>query len=317
MCQSSQPQPTSQSSSQTTIPDYAKAYVERMLGKAEALTGAGYQPYGGQRIAGFTEPQQQAFQKVGELQTSPQLGQASGLAGLSGLGSLMAGQQYQGMATDPSQMQAWMSPYQQAVTNIGLREARRQSDISGLQSAGQAAMAGAFGGSRFGLQEAERQRNLAQLQSDIQAKGSQAAFDAARQAQQFGATLGLQGMGQAGQAAATLGQLGTAQFGQQKDIINALQNVGAMQQSQAQKGLDTAYQDFIAQRQYPYQQLSFMSDMLRGLPLSQSAQQMYQAPPSPYAIAGGLGSMYLGGRAAGLFADGGLAGLAADKLMQE
>ena len=134
-------QPTSQSTSQTTIPEYARPYVERMLGKTEALTGAGYQPYGGQRIAGFTEPQQQAFQKVGELQTSPQLGQASGLAGLSGLGSLMAGRNYQSMATDPSQMQAWMSPYQQAVTDIGTREARRQSDISGLQAAGQAARA--------------------------------------------------------------------------------------------------------------------------------------------------------------------------------
>lgn len=296
------PQPTSQTVTNTSIPEYARPYVERMLGKAEALSETPYQAYKGERIAGFTPMQQQAFEGIQNLQTAPQLGQASGLAGLAGLGSLGAGMQYQRMATDPAQMQAWMSPYQQAVTDIGLREARRQSDISGLQAAGQAARAGAFGGSRFGLQEAERQRNLSQQQADIQAKGSQAAFDAARQAQQFGSTLGLQGMGQGIQAASTLGQLGTAQFGQQKDIINAMQNAGAMQRDLEQQRLQQQYQDFLNQRGYPQQQLAFMSDMLRGLPLSQSAQQMYQAPPSMLSQAAGLGFL---GKGLGMFAEGG------------
>lgn len=296
------PQPSSQTVTNTSIPEYARPYVERMLGKAEALSETPYQAYKGERIAGFTPMQQQAFEGIQNLQTAPQLGQASGLAGLAGLGSLGAGMQYQRMATDPAQMQAWMSPYQQAVTDIGLREARRQSDISGLQAAGQAARAGAFGGSRFGLQEAERQRNLSQQQADIQAKGSQAAFDAARQAQQFGSTLGLQGMGQGIQAASTLGQLGTAQFGQQKDIINAMQNAGAMQRDLEQQRLQQQYQDFLNQRGYPQQQLAFMSDMLRGLPLSQSAQQMYQAPPSMLSQAAGLGFL---GKGLGMFAEGG------------
>jgi len=299
---SPQQQPSSQTVSQTSIPEYARPYVERMLGKAQAFSETPYQPYQGERIAGFTPMQQQAFEGIKNLQTSPQLQQGSSLAGMAGLGSLLAGQNYQSMATDPRQMQAWMSPYQQAVTDIGLREARRQSDLSALQSAGQAARAGAFGGSRFGLQEAERQRNLAQLQSDIQAKGSQAAFDAARQAQQFGATLGLQGYGQAGQAAATLGQLGQQEFGQKKDIINAMQNAGAMQQNLEQQRLQQQYQDFLNQRGYPQQQLAFMSDMLRGLPLSQSAQQMYQAPPSMLSQAAGLGFL---GKGLGMFAEGG------------
>lgn len=295
-------QPSSQSVSQTSIPEYARPYVERMLGKAEAYSATPYQPYKGERIAGFTPMQQQAFQGIQNLQTAPQLGQASGLAGLAGLGSMSAGMQYQQMATDPRQMQSWMSPYQQAVTDIGLREAARQSGMQSQLNAAQAVRSGAFGGSRFGLQEAERQRNLAQLQSDIQAKGSQAAFDAARQAQQFGSTLGLQGMGQGLQAASTLGQLGTAQFGQQKDIINAMQNAGAMQRDLEQQRLQQQYQDFLNQRGYPQQQLAFMSDMLRGLPLSQSAQQMYQAPPSMLSQAAGLGFL---GKGLGMFAEGG------------
>lgn len=273
-------QPTSQTVTQTTIPAYAKEYAERLLGKAEALTESPYVPYGGQRVAEFTPLQQQAFESAANLAPAQQLGVGTMMAGRAGMGSLGAGQQYNMMATNPYAVQAFMSPYQQAVTDIGLREARRQSDISGLQAAGQAARAGAFGGSRFGLQEAERQRNLAQLQSDIQAKGSQSAFDAARQAQQFGAELGLRGFGQALQGAGVLGQLGQTQFAQQQGAMQAQAAAGAQQQQLEQEKLSQAYQDFLTQRGYPQQQLAFMSDILRGVPLSQSTQAQYTAPAS-------------------------------------
>lgn len=296
------PAPSSQTVTNTSIPEYARPYVERMLGKAEALSNAPYQAYQGERLAGFTPMQQQAFNQVQNLQTAPQLGQATGLAGMAGLGSLMAGQNYAQQATNPGAMQAYMSPYVQGALNPMMEEARRQSNITGLQNQAQAIKAGAFGGSGRYTQEAERQRNLGTLQSQIYGQGMQNAFDRAQQAQQFGATLGLQGMGQGIQAAGTLGQLGQAQFGQQKDIINAMQNAGAMQQGLEQQRLSQKYQDFLNQRGYPQQQLAFMSDMLRGLPLSQASQQMYQAPPSMLSQAAGLGFL---GKGFGLFAEGG------------
>ena len=303
MCQPAQPTaPSNQSVSQTSIPEYARPYVERMLGKSEALSNTPYQAYGGERIAGFTPMQQQSFQQVQNLQPSQQLGTGTQLAGMAGLGSLMAGQNYASQATNPGAMQSYMSPYIQGALNPQLEEARRQSSISGQQNAGQAARAGAFGGSRFGLQEAERQRNLGTLQNSIYGQGMQSAFDRAQQAQQFGATLGLQGMGQGLQAANTLGQLGQQQFGQQKDIINAMQNAGSMQQGLEQQRLQQQYQDFLTQRDYPKQQQAFMSDMLRGLPLSQSSQQGYQAAPSYLSQAAGLGLL---GKGMGLFAEGG------------
>ena len=303
MCQPAQPTaPSNQSVSQTSIPEYARPYVERMLGKSEALSNTPYQAYGGERIAGFTPMQQQSFQQVQNLQPSQQLGTGTQLAGMAGLGSLMAGQNYANQATNPGAMQSYMSPYIQGALNPQLEEARRQSNISGQQNAGQAARAGAFGGSRFGLQEAERQRNLGTLQNSIYGQGMQSAFDRAQQAQQFGATLGLQGMGQGLQAANTLGQLGQQQFGQQKDIINAMQNAGSMQQGLEQQRLQQQYQDFLTQRDYPKQQQAFMSDMLRGLPLSQSSQQGYQAAPSYLSQAAGLGLL---GKGMGLFAEGG------------
>lgn len=311
MCSPSQPsQPTNQTVTQTSIPEYAKPYVEKMLGKTEALTNSPYQAYQGERIAGFTPLQQQSQQAVANLQPAQQLGMATQMGGIAGLGALGAGGRYQQMATDPGSMQAYMSPYIQNALDPQMREAARQSAIQGQQNQAQAVQQGAFGGSRSAIVEAERQRNLGQQQGDIYSRGMQSAFEQARQAQQFGSTLGLQGLQTAGQMAGTLGQLGQTQFGQQKDIIQGQAAAGAQQQGLEQQRLSQQYQDFANQRQHPYTQLSFMSDMLRGLPLSQYSQTMYQQPQSPLATAAGLGMTYMGAQKAGYFADGGLTDLA-------
>jgi hypothetical protein len=272
-------QPTNTTQTTTTIPEYARPYVERMLGKAEAFSETPYQAYGGQRTAGFTPMQEQAFQGAANLGPAKQLGTGTQLAGIAGLGGLGAGQQYAQQATNPYAMQSYMSPYIQNALEPQMQEAARRSAIQGQQNQAQAAQQGAFGGSRTAIVEAERQRNLGQQQADIYGRGMQTAFEQARQAQQFGADLGLRGYGMAGQMAGTLGQLGQTQFGQQQGAIQAQAAAGAQQQAQEQQGLSQAYQDFLSQRGYPQQQLSFMSDILRGVPLGQQTQVQYQAPP--------------------------------------
>lgn len=291
------PAPSSQTVTNTSIPEYARPYVENMLGKSEALTDINanpYQAYGGQRIQDFTPMQQQAFQGVGNMQVAPEIGAGSNLAALAGLGSLGAGSNYMSMATDPRATQAFMSPYMQNVVDVQKQEAMRDFN-KGLGALNQRAVgAGAFGGSRAALERAEAGRNLQSQLANIQAQGSQNAFQAAQQAQQFGSSLGMQGMGQGLQAASTLGQLGQTGYGQRMGILGEQQKVGAVQQAQGQQALDLAYQDFLKQKNYPYTQLGFMSDMLRGLPLSQSAQQIYTAPPNVASQLGGLGMAGLG-----------------------
>jgi hypothetical protein len=316
----SQPRETVQT--QTTIPEYARPYVEKMLGKTEALTNTPYQAYGGERIAGFTPLQQQAFQGVANLGPAQQLGTGTQMAGLAGLQGLTAGGQYAQQATSPGAMGAYMSPYMNLALEPQMREAARRSAMEGQAQQAQAVQRGAFGGSRSALIEAERQRNLGQQQADIYGRGMQTAFEQARQAQQFGADLGLRGTTAGLQAAGALGQLGQAQFGQQKDVLQGQLSAGAQQRELEQQRLGQAYQDFQNQRQYPYQQLSFMSDMLRGLPLSQYSQQMYSAPPSFGAQVAGAGIGLMGAKQAGLFGaaggavPGGLARVAANKLAQ-
>ena len=85
MCSSSAPAaPTS--TSQTTIPEYAKPYAEKMLGKSEALTESPYQTYGGQRMATSTPEQQAARQNVAGMQQPGQFAAGTGLAAAGGLG---------------------------------------------------------------------------------------------------------------------------------------------------------------------------------------------------------------------------------------
>ena len=75
----------------------------------------------------------------------------------------------------------FMSPYQQAVTDVQKREATRQSEMMGDKTADAAAMSGGLGGYREAIMQAERERNLGTQLDDIQAKGSQAGFQSAQQ----------------------------------------------------------------------------------------------------------------------------------------
>ncbi len=127
------------------------------------------------------------------------------------------------------------------------------------------------------------------------AQFGQAAQQLAEQSRQYGAGYGLQGLGTALQAAGQLGQLGQAEFGQAMDINRLQQQVGAQQQALEQQRLGQSYQDFLNQQRYPYQQLEFMSNMLRGTPMG-TVQTMYQPPASTLGQLAGLG-IGLGGMA--------------------
>lgn len=412
--------PSTQNVTQTTIPEYAQPYVERMLGKAEAFTQTPYQPYRGERQAPFSDLQRQYLAAADVLGPTQQIGEASALAsdvgaraGQMGYGAQFFGNQYRApqayrpgqfgvrdvmaprlqqfqmgpaerVRSDtfvrPGMAEAYMSPYQQAVTDIEKREAMRSSDILRGQQQAQAAQRGAFGGARSAIVEAERQRNLGMQLGDIQARGGQAAYDramqqfnaeqqarlqaqlanqaaglttgqanlqsllnvqqlgagqslqsqlanqqamqeaqraaeqsrqfgygqgmtaqqlaaqyglagqqATEQSRQFGATYGMDALRQQLAAAQQLGGLGQTEFAQQQQAMEAMRQAGGMQQAMRQQQLDQAYQDFLTQRGYPQQQLAFMSDILRGVPLSQQTQLQYQAPPSLTAQLGGLG----------------------------
>jgi hypothetical protein len=113
-------------------------------------------------------------------------------------------------------------------------------------------------------------------------------------------------LGTALSAAGQLGQLGQQQFGQEKETVGLQSQLGAQQQALRQQGLSQAYQDFLNQQNYPYKQLGFMSDLIRGLPLGQqTARQIYEGEPGLMQSIGSLGLGAYGLKQLGMFAEGG------------
>jgi hypothetical protein len=292
--------PSQTTSYQTNIPAYLRPYVETMMGATEKqiyTTDASGKPTGfkpfqsyseydkkrggtGESVAGFTPMQTEAMKGIQNYRLPGQTGQASEMAGYAGLNSMMAGQNYQNMATNPMATQAYMSPYIQGALNPQMEEARRQSGITGLQNQAAAIKAGAFGGSgRFAL-EGTRQRELGRLQDQIYGTGMQNAFQAAQQAQQFGANLDLQGQGQALQGARTLGEMGQQQYGQEMGLLGQQAAMGKQQQEYEQSRLNQIIQDYATTQQYPFMQLGILNAMTRGLPMQSVNTSMYQAQPS-------------------------------------
>jgi hypothetical protein len=220
-----------------------------------------------------------------------------------------------------------MNPYQQYVTDIGKREAMRESDIMANQIAGQAAQAGGLGGYREAIMQAERQRNLGQRLGDIQAQGSLSAYQQAMQGieadrrsrmeedarrmqarqqnaalMEQSARLGLAGLGQdvatraqSLQAAGMLGDLGKADQAMALERLGALGGVGEIRRGMLQRSLDTGYEDYLRQRTYPYQQLNIFSQMLQGLPVSpEQTRTLYGGPSAAQqALGAGIGGLGL------------------------
>jgi hypothetical protein len=282
-------------------------YAQTMLGQAAALTDTEINPYmqyQGERVAQFSPLQNQAYQNAALMQSQPQLQDATALTGMAGLGALNTqytfnpadfGKAFSGATTKDAQGNvtgnAMMNPYMQGVVERQQADATRQAAIAGQAQQAQAARSGAFGGSGDYLMRGQAAGNLARQKGDIQAQGLNTAYNQAMQQynaqnqlnaqqQQFGAGLGLQGLQAANQSAQNLGTLGNLQY-QQNMGINQLQNqYGLQQQAQMQKDVDTKYGDFLNYQNYPYKQIGFMSDIIRGAPLTQTGSSVYQAPPS-------------------------------------
>ena len=323
----------------SNLPEYAKPFFEQALVSAGknvfetdssgAVTGVKPMPtYTGDRIAGFT-PGQEAIQRNIAGLTTPGgfadarsgLGMGSGMgygtagAGLSGaLGYRPAS--VTGGTFTPGMADYYGDPYQQRVTDIALREGRRQGDIAKQQGAMGAIGRGTFGGARQALMQSEQERNLQQNLADIQAKGSQAGFQSAQQQFNADAARQLQAQQanqQAQQGAAQLaGQTGVsglqaglqaskdqamAAAAEQTANLERLKTQAASEtekQALQQKINDLQYQTAMEQRDWEKKQLEFYNAMLRGSTGLASTQIQYAPSPSPISQIGGLGLGALG-----------------------
>lgn len=247
--------------------DYATAYGQPLA--QMGLEGAG-------RIAGLSAQEQTAGQQIAGM-TRPEQFQTGYGAYAQGLGAL-------GSMLSPEQTQAYMSPYAQNVIDVNKAEALRDAQKGLMAQNLGAARQGTYGGARQLLAQTEADRNLQTKLGQIQAMGLQNAFEAAQKAQLGSAAT----YGQLGQG---LGQQGALQ--QQTDLARstALGAFGGTERSVAQQQLDAQYQDQMRALGFPEQQLGSFANILRGVPLGDTAgtQTMTTPPPSFASQLAGIG----------------------------
>lgn len=296
--------------------DVLQRYSTTALEQAEDVANLGYTQYGGERVAGFSPTELAGRERAVELAEMglgmPQAQQAADVAG--SVAQFQAGrispelfretniQQYAPSfgRVDPAMMRdvnigEYMSPYQQGVTDIALREMQRQRDIEEQGLAAQAERAGAFGGSRQAILEAELGRNYGQRAADLITQQQQAAFLNAQQqaaadlqranqaqlqnielgAQEFGIGADLAGRDIAAMTNAQVRNEALRQAAAQQQLSGAsalsgaanqmrqlgfadadvLRTLGAEERGLQQSQMEADYADFLRSQAFPYQAL--------------------------------------------------------------
>lgn len=265
-----------------------------VLNASKAEVNKPYTPYTGNRVAQFSPDEIAAQEAVRTAQgaTSPLFQQATGAInrGIGGLDSILSGQPF-----TAQQIQSYMDPYTGQVINTTVDEMlRKQSqDLNTLRS--KSGMSGAYGGSRQAILEAElqgaTQRNIGSTTADLLSKGYTQALGQLNtdRAARMDAAKGLVSSG------STMGDTASAQQVANYKDINALSASGSDQRTQAQNALDLAYQDFLAQRDYNKNNLTYMNSMLSGVDLSnlstgstQTTAPQRSSPSSLQQILGGI-----------------------------
>jgi hypothetical protein len=309
------------------LEDVQKRILEMAMARGETpvdipdITVAGQDPYTTQA---YNNAAQISPGGIGDYLPYLNKGVGTTDLGLATLQNQYAGipQQYADASTAAStsygaptteQLQNYMDPYAQLVSQDALTEMNRQRDMAANQIRANQVGQGAFGGARGELELAELQRNATEQQGrryyeDMSRNFTQAqnAFQNQQTRQQNAASLmgniGAQ-QGQTGsQLAQGIGQFGTAQSNYGNTAQGLLSNqqqllsqFGAQNQQQAQRELDAQRQTDLQQAYEPFQRISYTSDIFKpNIGSASSSIGMNVAPsPSPF-------SQFMGAGVAGL-----------------
>ena len=190
----------------------------------------------------------------------------------AGISSIQGAQQAASLDPSSAQFQRFLNPYNQFV----LDEINRQSQQAQNQLQAKSVAEGAFGGGRQAIAAGEFERARLGKIGEAQFAGFGQALQGFQANQALQAQTGLQ----AGQL------LGQAQT---QDIQN-LMATGGTQRAVEQATLEAQRQTDVQAATDPYQRLSFLSDIQRGVPSSQQTVSQGFAPQtSPLGQAVGTG----------------------------
>lgn len=259
------------------LPEWYTQYAKDILSKATAATAQPYTAYGAPRIAGFAPEQEQAFTSFKSSMGSYQPYVEAAAQGLQrGTGSFAA----------PGMARQYMNPYvENVIAGIGQTAGRNLYENILPQINRTFIGGGTFGGSR----SAEfTNRAIRDTQAAALAAQNKAMSDAYENAQaQYNAE-----QNRLITASPYMAALGKQQQEQRNLDLAGLEQIGSQRQQLGQRSADLAYQDFLNQRDYPYEQVQRLA-AIGGSPTAQGSGTTLSTAPKPSTfgqIAGALTS---------------------------
>ena len=308
-----------------SMPQFQQDFLEgTVIPFAQDFLAQPYQSFEGDRVAGMTPLQQQAMAGYGALSMGdPLYNEAastySDIASMATPTTQAAQIGNVGSIADAN-MANYMSPYTDAVIESGLRDLGGAQEMALNQQGAQATAAKAFGGSRQGIAEAETRKAYGQQAADLIARERARAFDQAQRAAQFDITgqqqraiqqasldqqTGLANQQAAlnaarlrGTGAAGLGSVAGQQMQNQLAGLGAQTAAGEAQRALQQAGLDAAFQDYLAQQQFPLTQFGVLTGTAGAIPQGYGTTTTRTGGLGP--ALGALGSVGMGFGMAGL-----------------
>jgi hypothetical protein len=289
MGSSSRPASSVQTQVRQEYPAFFQPHLEDVLSSAKSEFGREYIPFPEARL---TETPTSRTEALTELQDT-------GLARLAQptYDEAVTGTREAGKAFPDYDIEAYMNPYRQLVTDQLLDKTRERRDIGRKSIDAAAARAGAFGGGRHGVERGLYEEGTEEELVDIQERGDMAAFANALSAIRADKTAGLQSSKQ-------LAELGAAKREDLTKGLIGMEKAATAQQALDQQIRDVGFQEFMEQRDFPQQKLAEYSAIIRGHTPppnrweTRDVQQAYSPLQTGIGAMTALGGLF-GGKAAG------------------
>jgi hypothetical protein len=292
-----------------SVPEEFYPFVDEALTSARGEAYRPYEAYTGPRIAPFSDDRLQAFEQTRNLENvgQDQFNAGDATTGLAAIGA--AGANYDPLTQrwDAATADQYMNPYMRQVLDA---MTARAADTYGKERVARDArkmQSGAFGGYRQGVEEGvafgQNQLGLNSTIADTLMKGYDTAYGQFNQdenrldgSRRFDFTGDLQqAEGLAGIGNQFYNQ-GTARRSEELRGIGALNEAALAQERLTQASLDQGYNDFVNQRDYNRNNITWYNNIIRGNVTGANSNVVNTTEVNPYSQMLGLG---IG--AAGLF----------------
>jgi hypothetical protein len=272
---------------------YNTALQNAQLAQQQQLANQGllgqYGLQQGQMTQAANAANQQAANQIA-LANQGLLGQYGLSQGQLNQGANLQNAQMQQQANLANQQAGLTTGQQNLAANLGVQQLYNQQSLQAALANQQAGM------TTQQQQESARQYGYGQqmVNAANAAQYGQAANQLNEQSRQYGAGYGLQALQSGMQGMQNYGNLSGLYNQQALNIYNAQNQMGQQAQNYQNQQFAQNYNDFINQRDYPVQQIGQFSNILRGLPLSQTTAAQYQQAPSMASQLAGFGTAAIG-----------------------